>query len=895
MRVRGQRYLSDLRRRAELVLVRRPLAKTMVNDVQRMASELAEHRMEHELQNEQLSALQVELETVVSDYRDLYDYAPVGYLTLDTDARVRGANARALELLGVTARELLGEPLVCFMSEPDAGRFGRAHADPRLARAGLEVMFERRDATRFPALVESVPFATHDARWYRTAIVDLTELRSAEAELREREARLAAIFDAAPDAILLVDHADRIESLNRAGAALFGCDTKRMLQAHVRRLIPGFEQSDGGGGDGPRELLGRREDGSSFPLELTTSRYSAGQHSRAVLFVRDVSERRQRGAELRESLLRFHQIADRIEDVFYVAERESLLYVSPAFERIFAAALPERIWRDAVHPDDRAQFDQALRLLETGEACDLEYRIVRPDGSERLLHHRAFLVEHAGRSTGILTDVTEERALERSLRQAQRMETLGMLASGIAHDFNNLLMGIIGCARMALEQLDERSPAHAHVRRGLDAALRGTNISKQLLAFGRTQPVSRKPVALDAVVSCAHELVERLVEPNVEVRLELAASGARILADAGDIEQILLNLATNARDAMSGSGTLTLRTERRRSAATEACEVALSVSDTGIGMDQRTSARVFEPFFTTKPPGAGTGLGLPSVAALVRRLGGTITLDTRLGQGTTFTLVFPVAPPPAEPVSESIRPPVSSGDTVLVIEPDALVLMTLRHYLESLGYRALLCENQEQALEQLSRDDKVGVLLVNVGSRRGLSTRRALALRERNGNPRMLYMSARPSRALARLAGDGHVLYKPFDEATLAQALVRVLARSEPPFRPSVLLVEDSEAARLTMSEYLESRGFDVLASADARGAMALAERSRVDVLVTDYVLPDATGTALALELRGRLPELPVLLVSGSADVLAPSDARFLQKPFELTRLEHELEEMLQG
>jgi two-component system, cell cycle sensor histidine kinase and response regulator CckA len=790
MNVRGQSYLSDLRRRAEQAL--RPLAKTTANDMQRMAREASLQRSQLELQNDQLRALQLELENVFASHRELCD-----------------------------------------------------------------------------------------------------QTQSLEAELREREARLSALLATTSERILILDPDGRIDSLNPAAAALFGYPPAQLEGLHVARLIPGFdlEQSSS---CGVCETLGKRQDGTSFRIELTCNPCSAAEHARAIVIVRDVSERKQRGATPPDHALQWRQITDRIEDVFYVAEADALLYVSPAFERIFAGPAPERIWRDAVHPEDRERFDVAMSGLEAGEACDLEYRIVRADKSERVIQHRAFVVEDGNRSTGILTDVTEDRALEISLRQAQRMETLGMLASGIAHDFNNLLMGIIGCARMALEHLDEQSPAHAHVRRGLGAALRGTNISRQLLAFGRTQPVTRTPIDLDAVVSSARELIERLVEPNVEVRLELAAK-ARILADPGDIEQILLNLATNARDAIIGTGTLTLRTEQRVSDSTGAREVALSVSDTGLGMDKQTAERVFEPFFTTKRAGFGTGLGMPSVAALVRRLGGTIAVDTQPGRGTTFTLLFPVAQQAAEPDTQSSYPPASIGVTVLVVEPDPLVLMTLRHYLESLGYRPLACESHQQALERLARETRVEMLLVNVSARRALTTRRALALRKRHGNPRILYMSARPSRARFRQPGGGQILYKPFDEATLAKALAKLLARPIRPVKSTVLLVEDSEAARLTMAEYLESRGFDVLVSADAGAAIRMARGAHLDALVTDYSLPDTTGTALALELRELLPDLPVLVVSGSAEVLAPDNSRFLQKPFELARLEQELEEMLRG
>jgi PAS domain S-box-containing protein len=357
-----------------------------------------------------------------------------------------------------------------------------------------------------------------------------------------------------------------------------------------------------------------------------------------------------------EELRRFRQIAERINDIFYVVETATgrPVYVSPAFERIWgrsvAAMLADpSVWLEWVHPDDRDRVAAAAEITrDRGIPFEQEYRLVRPDGSIRTLRARTFPggAEDRDYVIGVAQDITDELAMQEALRQAHKMEAVGALASGIAHDFNNLLMAISGCVDAALDALDPDHPAYAAIRKAQQTAARGTRLTQRLTSFARKRAPLIEPLEIDPIVTAAAELLRRLVGAHIRVRVHTGADGAIVRADAADIEQLLLNLASNARDAMEEGGDLTITTEWIDRTGEEELPrssfVVVSVSDTGCGIDPPTRARIFEPFFTTKEIGRGTGLGLSIVHETMSRFGGFIEVESEVGAGTRFSLYFPL-------------------------------------------------------------------------------------------------------------------------------------------------------------------------------------------------------------------------------------------------------------
>jgi PAS domain S-box-containing protein len=392
-------------------------------------------------------------------------------------------------------------------------------------------------------------------------------------------------------------------------------------------------------------------------------------------------------------------------------------------------------WANRVHPEDRARVLASVRqALERGaETWFDEYRFVLPDGSTRWILDRAYaLYDDAGkpiRMVGSMLDVTKQRQLEIQLRQAQKVEAVGQLAGSIAHDFNNILSIVVGYADLVLGSLGPGNAGRDEVDEIRRAAMRGAELTRQLLAFSRQQVLQPRTTDLAAIVAGMTQMLRRLIGEDIELAIE-GAGAALVWVDPTQITQVILNLAVNARDAMPRGGRLTMRTMgvvvggqdgqedgREHVRIAPGRYVVLAVSDSGTGMDAATQAQIFEPYFTTKEPGRGTGLGLATVQGIVAQSGGSIVTVSELGHGTTFRLYFPEAAAgeaashdgdDARGTGVARR---GAGETVLLVEDDHALRAMLKVVLQKQGYRVLEAPNGREGL-LLSQDFKGPIDLV---------------------------------------------------------------------------------------------------------------------------------------------------------------------------------------
>jgi signal transduction histidine kinase/ActR/RegA family two-component response regulator len=435
-----------------------------------------------------------------------------------------------------------------------------------------------------------------------------------------------------------------------------------------------------------------------------------------------------------------------------------------------------------------------LAAIATGVAQTFE--LVEGDGSEARHWEARVAASATDEALVLIQDLTESRLADQKLREARRMEAIGRLAFGIAHDFNNLLTIVFGNAELALAALSPDEPVRPKIEEIRDAAERAALVTRQLLALGRKQIVKRIPTDLNDLVRGMESLLRRLIGEDIRLRTKLDASIGPIRADAAQIEQVLLNLAINARDAMPRGGAL--RFETKSMAMGDPGEtpeleippgdyVLLAVSDTGVGMDPETRARAFEPFFTTKEFGTGTGLGLATVHGIVKESGGYIRLDSEPGRGTTFHMYFPRAESDPSTCRQSCPEPraLSRGETVLLVEDDGQVLDVARQFLEEAGYRVIPATRFEDALRAAGRwGNAIDVLATDVimPGMSGLD----LAEELRRSCPRLktLYISGHTEDAIARhgLLGPGAVfLQKPFGRGELLAAVRRALDGAKAP------------------------------------------------------------------------------------------------------------------
>jgi PAS domain S-box-containing protein len=507
----------------------------------------------------------------------------------------------------------------------------------------------------------------------------------------------------------------------------------------------------------------------------------------------------QRTAALSESEQRFRQIAENVREVFWAREVADgrVSYVSPMYETVFGRSRESlyqepRSFLDAVHVDDHARVEASLARQGAGEPTDEMYRVVRPDGSVRWVRSRTFPVRDNGgrayRIVGLVEDLTEIRHTEEQLRQAQKMEALGLLAGGIAHDLNNVLTAVLGFSALWLAELPDDDPARADVLEIQRAGERAAALTRQLLAFSRKQVAQPKLVDVNTLVRSMQILLRRLIVESVDIRLELSPSGTLVLIDPTQLEQVLVNLAINAADAMPRGGRLTIET-RAVTVADHPKDlpvppgkyVMLAVTDTGIGMDDATRQRIFEPFFTTKEVGKGTGLGLATVYGIVRQNGGDIVVQSQPGRGSRFEIILPrVAGTEAAAVSPAPEAARRKGsETVLLVEDDDAVRRLARVTLEHDGYRVIEASNPREALQRAEAfDGAIHILVSDVVMPeshgpplfdRLASTRSAL---------RVIYMSGYADDEIVRygiLVEGAPFLQKPFTPEALSQKVREVL------------------------------------------------------------------------------------------------------------------------
>jgi PAS domain S-box-containing protein len=928
-------------------------------DLGRLLHELRVHQAELEMQNEQLRGAELELMASRDRYQALYDQAPVGYVTLDPVGRILDANNTLCQRIGRERRWLLGCPLSSLMSESDADVF-HLHLRAVLggAHATCEVGLQHLCGTTFQVRLDSTMTGTSNRGSEKgpeqgqllTAVVDLTDLRHAEDQVRTHDARAKTLLDTSPDGILTVDTDGRIEAVNTAALRMFGYDGDVLLGQSIRNLLwqPVPEHVDRylttgcceGDESEPVFVHGRRQDGTQIPLEIGLGSWQDRGQAKLAVLMRDITKRQRAEQQLRESEGRMREIAEHVNDVLYVREHGGgFTYVSPAYDAIWgrpaSTALGDpRGWLDYVEPCDQQILEDAHQRLGQGEAVDVEYRIVRVDGTVRWIRDHAAPVRDASgmmlRYVGVARDITKERELEDELRQVSKMDAINTLAAGIAHDFRNLLHGIAGCVAMAERRAEDAGHVRTHLGQIRDATRRGAALTDQLTTFSRRQDSDEVfPVVLDTLIEACAPLLMRLMGEQIRVVLQLNAPNATISADPVQIERILMNLAGNACDAMPNGGTLVIRTHavlvdedepRAYAGGVSGRCVKLEVCDTGTGMDDATRERIFEPFFTTKEFGKGTGLGLAAVFGITHKLGGHVAVDSIPGIGTMFTFWMPRshAARKREITGPHEMPQLSS--TALLVEDDPLVRMAIRSDLEGLGMHVIEARDPRHALSLVDMLKPPPSLLISDVMMPDITGQRlADEIGARIPGLRVLLVSAHAAEDLiarGTVRPGVALLRKPFDKNELGRCVLEVL-NSDPmstppvatpipaPTPPSsaaatatvtpspspsssttvgtILLVDDDENGRMALAMLLEDEGMQVLAAATPAEAlrMATAWSGTIDLLLTDLNMPQMRGDVLARRvnaLRGERVEL--LYLSGA---LPPEDldpkAPFVLKP----------------
>ncbi len=693
----------------------------------------------------ELKEKEAELRRREHELTDFFENAAIPLHWVGPDGTILRVNQAELDLLGYDRDEYLGRNIVEF------------HADQPVITDILRRLSSGEVLHDYPARLRckdgSIKHVLIDSSVYfddgkfvhtRCFTRDVTSQQGAEQAM----ARLAAIVASSADAIIGKTIEGVVTSWNAAAEQIFGYTAAEMVGNSIYRLIP--EELHGSEQNlldriarGERVEFSEAEritrDGRRIFVAVSVSpiRDRSGQVVGASSIKRDVTARKQ--AE--EALL---QSQERLQLALKAARMGTWRWDIKTNALSWDQGLHQLYGIDGttidsyegfierVHPDDRAyvagSVDRALRL---GGGLDYEFRIVLPDGRIRWLADQGHVVRDGSGKlsymTGVCLDVTERKQVDERLRQAQRMESVGQLAGGIAHEANNMMSVVLGCADYVLQRSDLPEVVREDVDQIWRAAKRTAGITQQLLAFSRRQVLQPQVLDLNMTVRELAPILSRTLGEVRTLRLNLSPELGLIRADPGQLEQVLINLTLNARDAMLEEGTLSIDTLNveldERYVAAKPVETlkpgryaALIVSDTGHGMDRGTVARVFEPFFTTKSVGQGTGLGLSTAYGIVKQSGGFIWVYSEPGLGTTFKMYFPLANAPGDVETSSSAPPRALPDeVVLVAEDEPMVRAIVARTLRECGYGVLEAENGREALEILhAKEGRVSLVIADV-------------------------------------------------------------------------------------------------------------------------------------------------------------------------------------
>ncbi len=792
--------------------------------------ELALHR--HAL-DRRLRASEAALRASEERYRRLVENLNEGIWEIDAAGVTTFVNPKLTELLGYSPEEMLGRHLFSFI-RPEA----IADCQEKLARRAAGVReqhdfeFLRKDGSVMVARLETSPILDEAGRHVGAiaGVADITDRKRAEEALARSRDELHAVYDSAPVMMCVLDAERAVRYVNAAFVEYVGRPAGELRGERACGVLGCAHASDDprGCGFGPscpacalrRGLEAALAEGTiSRGVEQRASLRRTDGHQDEVVFLaamaplradgersvllclEDITERRRAEEALRASEERYRRVVQHAREAIVVAQDGVLKLANPASEALTglpAAVLASRPFTEMIHPDDRALVVSRHLSRLRGEGGPLRYcfRVVRPSGEVRSVEiSGAVCIDWEGRpaTLNFLTDITdrrraeEERAsLEAQLHHAMKMEAMGRLAGGVAHDFNNLLTTISGNTLLALEDLPAGHPVRDLLEDVGHAATSAASLTRQLLAFSRKQVIEPRFLDLNQQLQQLERMLRRLIGEDIELETRLTAGLPALRADPGQLEQVLVNLAVNARDAMPDGGRLCLATAQvlldEAAGAARGLPAGrylqLTVTDTGRGMTEEVQRRLFEPFFTTKAKEQGTGLGLATTYGAVRQAGGLIEVESSPGAGSAFRILLPaVEEAPEAVVTVDAGSRQRGGGTILLVEDEPAVRAIAGRILRRAGYDVLEASNGAEACQVAGAHESIDLLITDVVMP-GMNGRE---LATRLGRPGLavLFTSGYIDDVLADrdLAAAGHsFLAKPYPPAVLLEKVEAALA-----------------------------------------------------------------------------------------------------------------------
>ena len=717
----------------------------------RIVHELRVHQFELEMQNEELRKARDQKEAALERYTDLYEFAPVSYFTLDRAGIIRNVNLTGASLIGIDRSHLNGRLFRFFVAHKARPTFAdfldKFFASPVKVTCELELLAEENS----PRFVQIEAMADASGEECRIALIDITERKLAEDALGASEEKYRAIFECSRDAIMTLEPPFLMFTTgNPSTVKMFGAlNEKEFISLGPWGLSPDRQPDGRASVEKPKEMIetAMREDthffewthkrisGEEFPADVLLNRMELKGKAILQATVRDITERKLTEAALkdreekhRKVSQEFNALLDKLPD--------GIVQIAPDFRIVWAnRPVAEMVKYDEDQLKGKYCFQgfwskgeicgscPAARSFQSGEFE--EGNITTPDG--RLLELRAVPIsDESGKVESVIQvirDITDHKKLEQQFRQAQKMEAIGTLAGGIAHDFNNILTAIVGYGYIAQLKMGPDDPQREDIQHMLEGADRAAHLTKDLLIFSRKQVSEKSPVNLNEIVGIVEKFLVRIIGEDIVCSTSLHGEPIVVFADTHQLEQVLMNLATNARDAMPEGGNLMIATEQvslgddyvaSQGYGKSGRYALLSISDTGAGMDEATLKNIFEPFFTTKEVGKGTGLGLAVVYGIIKEHDGYINVYSEPGIGTTFKIYLPLITSEVREVEIApVEKLLTKGtETILLAEDDESVRGLITIVLKQEGYTVIEAADGEDAMKKFMENRETINLLV---------------------------------------------------------------------------------------------------------------------------------------------------------------------------------------
>ncbi|MDI3560620.1 PAS domain S-box protein [Bradyrhizobium sp. Arg816] len=772
------------------------------------------------------------------------------------------------------------------------------------------------------------------------------------------EERYRLLVEAITDyAIYMLDRDGRVTSWNPGAKRFKGYEAEEIIGHHFSKFytetereqkVPALALEEAERtGRFEREGWRVRKDGTQFwaHVIIDAIRSPKGELVGFAKITRDLTERRAAEAKLRESEQQFRLMVQSVTDyAIYMLDVEGNVATWNAGAQRIKGYAPEEII-GSHFSNFYTEEDRAAGLPRTGLQTaaregrwEHEGQRVRKDGTRFWAHVVIDAIrDDDGKLVGfakVTRDITERRQAEAALQAAQatmirsqKLEAIGQLTGGVAHDFNNLLQVISGNLQLLSKDIAGNARAETRVQSALAGVARGSKLATQLLAFARRQPLEPRVVNVGRLIKGMDDLLRRAIGGEIEVETVVGGGLWNSLIDPDQLENAILNLAINARDAMNGQGRLTIEASnaflddeyvRQYDDLIAGQYVMIAVTDTGSGIPSDILERVYEPFFTTKAEGKGTGLGLAMVYGFLKQSGGHVKIYSEIGAGTTVKLYFPREMAVEDTLVSATSGDINGGEeTVLVVEDDDEVREVAVSMLSDLGYRVVKARDAVAALAIVDSGIPIDLIFTDVmmpGTLR--SPELARKARERLPNVAVLFTSGYTQNAIVhggRLDPGVELLAKPYTREALARKTRHVLANhaqrrlaateSRQPTRKdavkgaTVLLVEDDELIRLTATEMLNDLGCKVMEASSAEEGLKALDEAAVDILVTDVGLPGVSGLQLAKDARALRPDLCIVVATGDGGIKSEAeflDAVLVVKPYAPETLHRSLENALQ-